>query len=617
MSRTHGLQPPRPAAILTLAVALHGALLLSGSYQRTYDAYVHMFFADHYVRDWFSTWDERWYTGFTVVSYPPGTHQLMALLARLIGLSSAFMLVQLCALLVLVIGVYRFALLWVDERSARWAALLAVLSTSIAEAVHVFGQLPTTASLGLLLNVLPFIDSWLRQGRRRSLLVGMSLLAATTATHHVTVLFGSVFFLGPVAARAVIDHLAQPTNDETVVHRVRVTVRTIVPVVLRRAQRVLPIGLRLGVLGVLVVSTLVVVVLPYWMWSQADPISQVPIPHASRENFLVDTNAGLVFWLVPWGPLLLIAPLALIRSWPSRNWPLAASVSLLALLGTGGTTPIPRLLLGGAFDILTLDRFTFWATIAVLPLAGTAVAGLIERANLAMEEIGLRRLVARAALATGTLLIVLGFLFSASLSRFRTMQPDPIDPDPIAEFMAKDQHDRWRYLTLGFGDQMAWVSAHTTATTVDGNYHSVRRLPELVSRAVERLEGAKYRGVPGVGSLQQFLVTPQRYSLKFVFSNDEFYDPLLFASGWQRLGELRNDVMVWERADVPPLPAILPRFELPTWQRLLWGLGPMAALISAAALAGWNAAGTPRPRWLRTNREVGAFTSGRTRAIQR
>jgi hypothetical protein len=38
--------------------------------------------------------------------------------------------------------------------------------------------------------------------------------------------------------------------------------------------------------------------------------------------------------------------------------------------------------------------------------------------------------------------------------------------------------------------------------TVDGNYHSARR-PELTS-PVERLENSKFRGMEGIGSLQQF-----------------------------------------------------------------------------------------------------------------
>ncbi len=530
-----------PPLRLTLAVAtlLHGALLLMGSFQKTYDAYVHMFFANHYAQDWFSTWDTRWYTGFTVTSYPPGSHQLMGLFSHAIGLEAAFVVVQMSSILILAIGVKRFSRIWVSESAANWAALLLVLSTSIAEAVHVFGQLPTTFSLGLLLNALPFINRWLVEGHRQSLLVGLSTVAATTGGHHVTVLFGSVFFLGPIVARAMLDQARIPVEGEVEGHYRSVKPGHWWPLIARRLSRIIPVTIRIGIVGSAMLATLVLVVLPYWLWTASDPISQVPIPHSSRDSFLDNPNAGLVFFLVPWGPLLLMAPILVLREVRTRLWPLAASVGLLTLLGTGGTTPIPKLLLGGAFDILTLDRFTLWATIAILPLAGQFAVSIAGMPRSRWTEV-LRTLLA--------LTLGASFLFAATLGRFRPLQPDSVDPAPITEFLERDQHDRWRYLPLGFGDQMARVSARTSATTPDGNYHSVRRLPELVSRPVERLEGAKFRGIRGIGSLQQFLTTPERYNLKFVFSNDEFYDPLLSSSGWHRLGPLRNNVMVWERA---------------------------------------------------------------------
>ena len=63
---------------------------------------------------------------------------------------------QLAALLLLTVGVYRFSRLWVDREAAANAALLLAVSSSIAETVHVFGQLPTTFGLAFLLNSLPF-----------------------------------------------------------------------------------------------------------------------------------------------------------------------------------------------------------------------------------------------------------------------------------------------------------------------------------------------------------------------------------------------------------------------------------------------------------------------------
>ena len=590
---------PRLRWAIALAFLVHGALLASGSYRATYDAWVHIFFGDHYARDWFSTWEPRWYTGFTVTSYPPASHQGIGLLSRFFGLETAFVVIQLAAVINVVVGVYRFSLLWVSRQAAGWAALLAVVSSSIAEVVHTFGQLPTTLALGFLLNAQPSIRRWINGGVRTDLVAAIALLAATTAGHHVTTLFGTVFFTGPVAVRALLDRWGTPVPGEPSGHQVTVRPSLLWAQVARRLRRLLPALLRAVVLGVLTIATLVIVVLPYWLWSSSDPITQVPIPHASRNSFIEDTAAGLVFWLVPWASLLLLAPFALAKAAFGRGWPLAASIALLTLLGTGGTTPIPRALLGGAFDILTLDRFTIWATIAVLPFAGWVVTSLRSGVLRAFLATRLGTLAPRIFLGTAIAVAIGSSVFAATLTSQRPFQPRAIDPAPISSFMSKDQHDRWRYLTLGFGDQMAWVAANTTALTVDGNYHSARRLPELTSRPVERLEGAKFRGVPGIGSLQQFLVNPSPYHLKFVFSIDRFYDPLLWASGWQRIGALDNDVEVWERADVPPLPDVLPEREIPDWQRGLWGVLPLSSVAAGLATMFWLATGRRLPRRVR------------------
>ncbi|MDO8884253.1 hypothetical protein, partial [Pseudotabrizicola sp.] len=179
-------------------------------------------------------------------------------------------------------------------------------------------------------------------------------------------------------------------------------------------------------------------------------------------------------------------------------------------------------------------------------------------------------------------LYVLGAVFTAVLPTIRPMQPAFVDPAPIVAFLEQDNHDRWRYLTLGFGDQFAYLSALTSAQSVDGNYHSARRLPDLTRYSVERLENAKYMGVPGLGSLQQFLINADRYHLKYIFSNDAFYDPLLTFTGWNQLNRLQNGIVIWERPDVKPLPLLQPRREIPQSHRLMWGLLPPFALILAA-----------------------------------
>ncbi len=569
--------------LLVLALAgtlvFHGGLLLAGSYRGTYDAYVHIFFADHYARSWWNPWEPRWYTGFTMVSYPPLTHQLTALISKFSSLPFGFTAVMLISTLVTTLGIYRFSRLWVPQRPALYAALLAVVSSSIAETVHVFGQLPTMFVIGVMLNALPFVWRWVETASIADLIRGWALLMVAAAGHHVTTLFGMVFFSGPILATVLLRKFRVPHPSEEHFEGQRFSLRQVSRLVRQRIARVAPALFRCGLFGAGLMVILVVTVLPYWLWSRSDPITQITIPHASRDSLLENTAAGLVFFLIPWGALLVIIPYAFYKGFGTANWILTGSLAVMILFGTGGTTPIPAKLLGGAFYILTLDRFTFWSTIIILPFAGLFIESLVH-GRLGRWIIAHLGAMWRIGLGAGLALTFFALaLFTANLTQYRKFQPAPVDMTPIVEFLAKDNHDKWRYLTLGFGDQMAWLSAQTNALNVEGNYHSARRLPELTSTPIERLDGAKFTSIPGLGSLQAFLTNPQRYNLKYVFVNDDFYEPLLYFSGWHRLGRLENDVQVWERSDVPPLPAAIQVQVYPAWQRFMWGALPVSSLL--------------------------------------
>src|SRR5438270_10089365 len=96
-------------AILLLALAVHGPLLLMQLPASSYDANTHMFFAAHYAKHWFSPWNEKWFGGFSQTTYPPLAHQWIALFSHVVGLQFAYMLVQLIVILLLTVGIYRYA----------------------------------------------------------------------------------------------------------------------------------------------------------------------------------------------------------------------------------------------------------------------------------------------------------------------------------------------------------------------------------------------------------------------------------------------------------------------------------------------------------------------------
>jgi len=549
---------------ILLGLVFHGALL-PFTYGQTYDAYIHMFFGNHYSLSWFDPWEPRWYTGFTVTAYPPGSHQALGILMKFMDMRIAFILLQLLAIGLLITGVFRFSRLWVNDMAAAYAAMLCAFSSAISETLHIFGQLPTLLSIALFLNAIPHISGWIENGKKFDLFLAIALTAATTSVHHVTPLFGTVFFVAPVGLAAWLSNLKRREEQRP-------------EGLIARARWASPALIRGITMGMCMLLLIVTIVFPYWHWSITDPITQVSIPHGSRENFLAKPNLGLMFFVIPWGLLIFVVPYVIKKSFRTPLWPLGASVLIALFLGTGGTTPFPRMLLGPAFEILTLDRFTFWSTILILPFGGLAVQSLWEGNGKVLLKRAFGSFMSRTALVL-TLVCYVGFAIgTALLPTFRPTQPDFIDPAPIVKFMDEDRHSDWRYLTLGFGDQFAYHSALINAESVDGNYHSARRLPGLMNYSVERLENSKYAGVPGLASLNQFLTNAEKFHLKYVFSNDEFYDPVLHYTGWNPVTRLNNGIRVWEKPDISPLPDVRPRRDLPRYQKIMWGTLPIGAL---------------------------------------
>ena len=245
--------------MILLALAIHGPLLMMElPSTSSYDANFHIFFASHYAHHWFDPWNEKWFAGFSQTTYPPLTHQWIALLSHVVGLVEAFMLVQLAAVVLLAVGTYRFAQLWVNDRAASYAGVLAVFAGSLAFLVYSAGQLPTTLSAPLYFLALPYFYSWSVSASWRALLKGIALTLAAASAHHVTLIFGSVLFAAPVLWLAWYDGRERDEAGEPV----------------SSGGAIIGRGLVFAAIAAVGVG---VVLLPYWIAIIRHPIEQLPI----------------------------------------------------------------------------------------------------------------------------------------------------------------------------------------------------------------------------------------------------------------------------------------------------------------------------------------------------
>lgn len=538
---------PIPFGLIFLgAFLIHGPLLLMGLPLKSYDTNFHIFFASHYAHHWFDPWNPKWYAGFSQMTYPPLPQQWIALISQVIGLNMAYMVVQFLAIMLLALGVYRFAALWVDRRAATYAAIASVLLGSEVFLVYSAGQLSTTFAAPLYLNAMPYLYEWARWRSWRALLKGSALAVAAAAAHHATLLFGSFLFAIPVLALAIYDF--------------------------RESRRARAFGFVLRTIFVVAVVTamIAVVLLPFWIALFKYPVTQTPIPHPSRANYILSPQWGLNYFLVPYGALILALPFIFWRGASTpRLRPLLLGFWVAFLVGLGGTTPVARWLLGRAFEVLTMERFTYWATLLALPFVGLLAKELIDRFRW--------RAVTGLTLAAG-----MTCACAVAWAVYRPADADDFKVDAVAAWLNRDGHDRYRYLTLGFGNKISRLAILTDAGSVDGEWNSGRMLPELTAHGAGALTSSKYFGKSGLDALSAMLKHADRYGLKWVFLRDPYYQPLLVFSGWRRVDDLQDrTITVWAKDDVPPAAPISSLQMPPAWQGLLWGTLPLGSSILA------------------------------------
>lgn len=538
---------PIPMSFIFLAVfAVHLPLLLMELPLKSYDTNFHIFFASHYLHHWFNPWNAKWYAGFSQTTYPPLPQQWVAMVSHLIGLDMAYMTVQFAAIILLAVGVYRFAALWVSPRAASFAALASVFLGSESFLVYSAGQLSTTAAAPLYLNALPYMFEWIREGKWRSFLKGCVLFTAAAAAHHATLLFGSMFFAIPVLALVLIDR----KDGE----------RVSTPAFLTRAIA----------MTVVVGVAVAVVLLPFWIALIHYPVTQTPIPHPSRANYILSPKWGLNYFVVPYGALILALPFIFVRgSAVARLRPLLLGFWVAFLVGLGGTTPVGHLLLGRAFEVLTMERFSYWATLLALPFVGLLGSELVDRYRL-------KAVAGLTIAATATCAVAVAW------STYRPADAEDFKVDSVANWLNRDGHDNYRYLTLGFGNKLSRLAVLTDASTVDGEWNSGRMLPELTAHGGGALTSSKYFGKEGLDALHAILDHADHYGLKWVFVRDPYYEPLLTFGGWRRVDELNDrTIIVWSKDGVPPATPINSEQIPPHWQGVLWGTLPFGSSLLA------------------------------------
>ncbi len=565
--------PRRVWQATLLAFALNGLMIVTAQYSHGFDAFTHIFFADHYRMDWWTLWEPRWYTGFSIVSYPPLVHQLIGLLSHLTGLEAAFAIILWAALTAYPLGMYAFTRTFFGRSVSCYAAWGGAMSPALFLAAHVFGQIPTVVATLFALFAFAALANFLRRGGALHCALAVSLFTVVMAAHHATLMF-----LPFVVAGLVIHILLNEKTDR------------------------LRLFARLAVFALLALMAGLAVIWPFWLWGRGQEI-QTPIDHPTRHNYLTDSFAFISFFLPAYGPLLVIIPFALWMGFKRRYTGLTIAFLPLFVLGLGGTTILPSLLFGAGWEWLIYDRFALWASLLLLPFLGIAVVLMHrrlprffgDRIRLRSPKAEIKRRSAAGwppvkmgqprkmatLFAFGIMAAIAGIIgFLPTLMPF---EPARINMQPIVNFLASEDHAQWRYLTFGFGDQLALLSTLTNATTIDGSYHTARSLPELRTSGIAQIDTIFWMA-KGLPALNPILQKSGSHGVRWGFVNLPQYIPYLEKNGWVKRTTLENGIQVWEDpAAVKPVPTPAPPND--PLASFSWGVFPLLSLVIAVTLS--------------------------------
>jgi hypothetical protein len=547
--------PKKLSLALLLSATVNAAMQALQVYRYSYDAYTHMFFADHYRRDWFSLWDARWYGGFFVTTYPPLSHQLMGLLSYLLNIETSYQVLAVATAVFLTYSAYLYSRVLIGEERAQYAALLASFLPATGMTLNSFGQLPTALSTALSLIAAYSFNSYLFKPSKVNLLRATLWTALSGFTHHFT-----LAFFTPIVILTVIVKNA------------------------RLGRTLLRRTLLYCVLSILL---LLVILRPFVEFAVSHP-SWEEIPHATRDNLFTRPEVAFPFFWGMYSFTIFLLPNAFVIAFRDKEmlFPLITFL-LLFILGLGGTTPIPAALLGGLWKTLTYDRFAFWATLTYLlflAIMASDAGVFLEKFYFGDASAKQNERVRNLFLVAMVCGLAASFILSSSGNIILRLQPPALSDEQLrtlAQFL--DENREWKYITLGLGNQRILLSTMTVAPMFDGGYNLAKALPIFTESSVESVDAAKhYPG--GIDFLEKVITSQANNGLKYVVVADEYYKPTLRDLGLRPALRIEGSgtVEVWEvpyavKGSQPP-PLIDPFTEA------AWSIGPVACLLAALAL---------------------------------
>jgi hypothetical protein len=470
----------------------------------------------------------------SVTGYPPLVHQLMALVSVASGLVLSFGVVAVAAALFLIWSAKRFARsLDMDSSALTW---IVALSPGVFLFLYGFGQLPEVTSTAFILASGAYLNRFVLSGKKSNLLLGSLFAALSLFCNLEAPLIGLPAILVIALSR------------------------------LKRPREVLRVAYWAGLTALIASPILYQVVL----FIQSTP-AQAAIPQETRYNILTMGNSVVLFWGI-YGPLIFLLPLGVYATIKRKQRVYLILTLFLVVMGLGGTTPVPELVLGGSlYNLLTYEKFSFIAMLFLAIPVAVYLEGFWGRRDLIVKA------------SKYVLIVLLALSIAGALVTTYQVALPSASPDlgKVATYL-NSQPGGGYWVTLGVGPIGRELSLNTTHPTLDGGFNTARSLSVLAGSGVDSIDNAKY--FPnGTAFVNQVLGGP--YGVRWAIVGDLFYVPFLQLEGYHQVMNVSGalPVTIWERGNYQA--GFNSTFINKSESSYVWGAYPLAALLATVGVA--------------------------------
>lgn len=529
--------------ILVLAISLIFSTFFISINFETFDYFTHIFFAQHYRENWFSLVDYKLGGGLDLSTYPPLTHQLIALLSFILPFSVSYYSILLIFWVLLSFFSAKFLLDYLEVKNMSWLAYILIFcSTGIIITIFVFGQITTIVGLAFGFISLYWFNQFLGKGRSIDMILSSLSLVLCAFSHHLSFLLISVFYF------------------------------LIFLFEWRRIFKKSRHFILFFILSTLLISTIYYT--PIQKGFEGSLIPTREIPHWSREPFATPLNFHR--WLLMYGTsifMLFFPLLMIILKNGNRKQQLKLYFIALTflLLGLGRTTPISTIFFSLEYW-LTYERFSLMASI-ILTVFFVFFIPSDYVANFSNKKIKVNIF----------LIIFLAFyVFINIQALFRshslffanpTKHPDT-DRQEITAYVLNFLNyasPNYRYQTFGYGRPIGELYTQTNIPTLDADYFTGRTIDWIKNSGIDEIDQADDKSF-----LDKFLNHTQEYSVKYIITFTDFYHQYMRSHNWKILETKKfngREIIIWENPN--ELMQVSKQEEKISLPNYLWGIVPL------------------------------------------